>query len=142
MDDLEIGPGLVLPKGEIRFHYSRSSGPGGQNVNKVETRVQLRFALARSAVLTERQKSRITEAAGRRMTSEGDLLLSCDMHRERERNRQELYARLRRLILVALTPKKRRVKTRPTRGSNERRLREKRRRAEHKQQRRRPRREE
>ena len=136
--DLEIRPGLVIPGRELRFSYSRSSGPGGQNVQKVETRVQLRFALMTSEVLGDKQKARIAALAGRRMTAEGELIMACEIYRERERNRVELRARLRRLILQALRPRKKRVATKPTRASRERRLQEKQRRSHRKQERRRP----
>ena len=138
MSDLEIKPGMVIPARELQFAYSRSGGPGGQNVNKVETRVQLRFDLEASLVFNAGQKRRIAEAAGRRMTSEGQLLMSCDSYRERERNRAELLARFRRLVLSAIAPKKARKATKPTQGSKRRRLEGKKRRSAIKSSRRRP----
>lgn len=138
MSDLEVTSGLVIPARELEFAYSRSSGPGGQNVQKVETRVQLRWRLFASEACTRAQKAAIATAAGRRMTTAGDLILTCQMHRERERNRRELRARLRRLIRHALQPRKKRVRTNPPRAAKERRLREKRQRSQRKRDRRPP----
>lgn len=138
MADLEIRAGLVIPERELRYSYSRASGPGGQNVNKLETRVQLWFSLMQSEVFSDAEKARIARAAGRRMTAEGELLMACDQHRHRERNRDELLQRLRRLILQALQKQKKRIKTKPTKGSQRRRVEGKRRRAQHKANRQRP----
>jgi ribosome-associated protein len=135
-DDLEVLPGVVVPARELRFSFSRSGGPGGQNVNKVETRVQLRFAPAASSAFDERQRQRLLRLLAPRLTRDGELVLACDVHRERERNRAEVRGRLRLLLAQALTPPKKRVKTRPTRASKERRLEAKRRGSERKRARR------
>ena len=135
---LEVNARISIPDDEIVFIYSRSGGPGGQHVNKVETRAQLRFALFASKVLDAAQKARIANAAGRRLTAEGELLMVCGRHRQRARNREELLDRLRVFLLEALTPQKARKKTKPTRGSQRRRLAQKQRRGAIKRDRRRP----
>lgn len=136
---LYINDRITIPDDEIVFVYSRAGGPGGQHVNKVETRAQLRFALFKSRVFDDGQKARLAHAAGRRLTADGELLMSCGKHRERSRNRDDLLERLRAFVLEALAPKKVRKKTKPTRGSQQRRLASKQRRSDIKRDRKRPR---
>ncbi|HYM03138.1 MAG TPA: alternative ribosome rescue aminoacyl-tRNA hydrolase ArfB, partial [Stellaceae bacterium] len=117
-----ITPHIVLDERELEESYIRAGGPGGQNVNKVATAVQLRFNAAASPSLTEATRHRLAVLAGRRMTKEGVLVISAERHRTRERNRADALERLIDLIRrAAVVPKKRR-KTRPTAGSRERRL--------------------
>lgn len=102
--------------------FCAASGPGGQNVNKVATAVLLRFDVHRSRSLPEPVKRRLARLAGSRMTSEGELLIRAYRHRTLERNRQDARERLLTLIRRAATPEKRRLPTRPTLASKQRRL--------------------
>jgi ribosome-associated protein len=113
---------LVIPDRELDLSFVRSSGPGGQNVNKVATAVQLRFALAESAALSEQVKSRLRKLAGRRLTEDGAILIIARNHRSQEQNRREALDRLAGLIERALVVPRMRKATRPTRASRERRL--------------------
>jgi len=127
---IEITPSIKLDEQEIEFVFIRSPGPGGQNVNKVSSSVQLRFnALGSPSIPTEVQQ-RLTRLAGRRMTSEGILIIEARQFRSQERNRQAALARLVRLIQQAAEPPKPRHKTSPTRASVLRRLESKRKRSE------------
>jgi ribosome-associated protein len=107
----------VIPDDELSLSFVRSSGPGGQNVNKVATAVQLRFDLERSGVLAPAVKARLRALSGRRLTADGALLIIARNHRTQEHNRREAE-----LVRRALVTPKRRVATRPTRAARERRL--------------------
>jgi ribosome-associated protein len=119
---VEIAPGLDVPDGEIEIDYIRSPGPGGQNVNKVASAVQLRFDVARSSILDEWTRTRIATLAGRRLTRDGWLVLSAHRHRTQEANRRDAFERLAELIVQARVRPKARRATKPTRASKERRL--------------------
>ncbi len=107
---------------ECAFSATRSSGPGGQNVNKVNTRVELRFAVGGSTIFTEKEKGLIFTKLGNRINSEGELLLFSEEKRSQLANKQKVFERFVLLLKNALTPKKKRIKTRPTESSKQKRL--------------------
>jgi len=122
---LYITDAIILQDWELTESFMRASGPGGQNVNKVSSAVELRFEAATSPSLPLPVKNRLRRLAGRRWTTEGALVLQCDETRSQARNRDLVRERLKALIEQALTPPKRRIATRPTLGSIKRRLKEK-----------------
>ncbi len=126
---LEITPQLSIPDEEFEWTYVRSGGPGGQNVNKVASKAVLRWNLADTPSLSDEVKARFRAQQANRVTVEGEVVLSSQRYRDQERNRADCLEKLRELILAATVRPKVRRKTRPTRGSKERRLQEKRRRS-------------
>jgi ribosome-associated protein len=122
---LNITDKISIPESEITVEFVRSSGPGGQNVNKVETTVQLRFDILHSPSLPEEVKKRLTALAGRRVTSDGILMVTARRFRHQARNREDALERFIHLVQRAALPPKERRKTRPTKASKERRLLEK-----------------
>jgi ribosome-associated protein len=129
MPSLRITPAIEIDESEIEERFVQSSGPGGQNVNKVATAVQLRFNVAASPALSEPLKAKIATLAGRRMTSEGILVIDARRFRTQERTRADARDRLADLIRRAATPVAKRIPTRPTLASKTRRLEGKKRRS-------------
>jgi ribosome-associated protein len=127
---LEITPSLFIDERELTFEFIRASGPGGQNVNKVATSVQLRFDAARSLSLPQEVKSRLMKLAGRRVTSDGVLVIEAKKYRMQEQNRFDAIQRFSELVRKASEKPKPRRKTKPTKSSKEERLKNKRKRGE------------
>ena len=135
---IEITPTLSLDDSEVTLDFIRASGPGGQNVNKVATAVQLRFDLLSSSSLPVDVKERLVKLAGNRMTDEGILLIEAKRYRTQEQNRADAILRLAALIQKSLTAPKKRLATRPTLASKTERLQSKKRRGDVKKLRRSP----
>lgn len=120
--NLTVRPGLEIPDADLEVAFVRSAGPGGQNVNKVASAVQLRFALARNTTLRDDVKARLRQLAGQRVTDAGELLIISRESRSQEQNRRRAEERLLDLVRRALIVPKKRHATKPTRASKERRL--------------------
>jgi ribosome-associated protein len=135
---IRVNDELEIPSSEISFRYSRSSGPGGQNVNKVATKVTLLFDLQASRVLTDQHKELIEERLANRISSDGVLHVTSQRHRTRSANQKDVEARFAELLGRALEQRRRRKRTRAPSSAKRRRLENKRRRSEVKRLRRRP----
>ncbi len=122
MARLQVSPGLSIDEAELTERFVLASGPGGQNVNKVSTAVELRFDVRRSPSLSDGMKQRLVQIAGSRMTQDGVLVIDAQRFRTQPRNREDALARLFDMIREAELPPKRRRATRPTLGSQKRRL--------------------
>ena len=133
---IEITPSIQIDEQKLEFSFVHSSGPGGQNVNKVSSAVQLRFNVRKAHSLPVEVKQRLVRLAGRRMTSDEILIIEARQYRSQEKNRQAAQERLIRLIKQAVEPPKPRHKTKPTHASITRRLESKRKRGEIKRMRR------
>jgi ribosome-associated protein len=132
---LQITSAIAIPDEELEERFVRASGPGGQNVNKVSTAVELRYDAAQSDALPAPLKARLLARRDHRITAEGVVIIQAQRFRSQDRNREDARARLAALIQAVLKPPKPRIATKPTRGSEERRLTSKRERAGIKRQR-------
>ena len=130
MERIQITPTLALDLDELKFHFVRASGPGGQKVNKVATAAQLRFDVAHSPSLPDPLRNRLLELAGRRASAAGILILEARRFRSQERNRADALARLVRLLRLAAQPPRVRRATQPSASAKRLRLEEKHKRGE------------
>jgi ribosome-associated protein len=130
---LHITPDIAIPDEEFEWKFIRSSGPGGQNVNKVATAVQLRFLLPQNTSLPVAARNRLRSIAGQRINDDGTILISARSERSQDQNKRDALERLAALIQSALLEPKVRRKTRPTKASKERRIDTKKRRGSTKQ---------
>jgi len=133
---LVVNSRLKIPLREFEFTFSRSSGPGGQNVNKLNTKATLRWAVESSPSLTGGVRDRFLKKYRRRITSDGDILVVSQRFRDQGRNVADCLSKLREMLESVATAPKPRKKTRPSKASRERRLKEKRAKSERKQNRR------
>jgi len=129
-EGVELAPGVHAPQSALRWQFARSSGPGGQNVNKVNTKAEVWIPLESIRGLTDRARGRLARLAGRRLTGAGEIHVASDTERTQEGNRAAALGRLRELLIEAMHEPKRRRKTRPSKASRERRLQSKKHRSE------------
>ena len=132
---IQVDAARTIPAAELEVRATRSGGPGGQNVNRVATRVEVRFDLAQSSVFDAEEKRRIRTRLAGRVSAAGILRVVSQKHRSRSRNEEEARARLAELLRAALTVPRRRRRTKPTGSARERRLRDKKRRSARKRER-------
>lgn len=138
MDDLRVHRGLVIPAGELHASASRSGGPGGQHVNKSNTRVTLRWNIETSEVLSDRQRARLHSRLDHRLTQDGELILHAGRARSRARNLERARERLVEVVSDGLATTRARIATKASAGARKRRIQQKKRRSAIKSQRRRP----
>ena len=138
METLYVSPTLSIPLSELRFKFRRSSGPGGQNVNKLNTSAELQFDFVHSAVLSDEQRQQIAEKLTARLNSTGALSIQSERFRTQGRNRSDCLNKLAALLAEALKTQPKRTKTKPSRAAQARRLDSKRRHSDKKKSRRTP----
>jgi len=138
MSDLRVSRGLVIPAGELHATASRSSGPGGQHVNKSSTRVTLRWNIETSEVLSDRQRALLLSRLDHRLTRSGELVLHAGRARSRARNLENARERLAKIVSGGLATARKRIATQASAGARKRRVEQKKRRSSIKSQRRRP----
>lgn len=138
-NELRINRQIVIPLREIDFSFARSQGPGGQNVNKVNTKATLRWNPGNSQALPPAVYRRFVDAYKNRITVDGELLLHSQRFRDQGRNVADCLAKLQQMVLEVATPPKRRIATRPSKGSVKRRLQNKQAQSERKKRRQQPR---
>jgi ribosome-associated protein len=138
MKDLAVNDQLIIPAAELQVAFARSGGPGGQNVNKVESKVELRWNPAQSAVLGDADRDWLLERLAGRLTQAGDLLVTSTRTRDQAKNRDDAMTKMGAIVRAALERPKPRKRRQPSRAAKERRIQEKKRRAEVKQARRGP----
>jgi ribosome-associated protein len=129
-DGIELAPGVKVSEAALRFQYARSRGPGGQNVNKVNTKAEVWIAVTAIWGLTARAADRLRDIAGKRMTAAGEIHIAADSERSQEQNRLAVMDRLRTMVAAAVHEPKARRKTKPSRASRRRRVEAKRHRGE------------
>lgn len=129
---IELGPGVAVPKGALQYSFARSSGPGGQNVNKVNTKAELRVFVTALMGLDEAGQDRLRRLAGSRLTKEDEILITADDSRSQVTNRRMCLERLRELVTAAAKKPRRRRKKRISRAQKEKRLQGKREKSEKK----------
>ena len=129
-EPISVPDGPILPAEDLSWETMRASGPGGQHVNTTESRVRVRFALDATSVLSDAVKTRIRDRFPSQVTDAGELIVACGSHRSQHRNAKEAAERLAEMVHGCLRPPKKRRRTRPTRASKERRLKNKKRRGE------------
>jgi ribosome-associated protein len=119
---IEVAPNITLNESEIEFNFIRSPGPGGQNVNKVATAVQMRFNVMKSPSLSEDVRIRLIAILGKKITLQGEIIIKASRFRTQERNKEDALNRLIELLKQAASPPRKRKKTKPTFSSKQRRL--------------------
>lgn len=129
-DGIELAPGVSAAASALRWQFARSSGPGGQNVNKLNTKAELWVSVGAFSGLTDRAVGRLRKLAGKRLTAADEIHVAADSERTQEANRAAALRRIRELLIRAIHEPKPRRKTRPSRAARERRLESKRRRSE------------
>lgn len=135
---IQVNSQIAIPRREIEFSFVRSSGPGGQNVNKVASKAVLRWSVATTTAIPEHLKARLADQLGRRINDRGELVLASQRYRDQARNIEDCLLRFRELLAGAVKVRKKRKKTGIPRSSREARLKQKRSQGERKQSRRRP----
>ncbi|MGV3608167.1 MAG: alternative ribosome rescue aminoacyl-tRNA hydrolase ArfB [Planctomycetaceae bacterium] len=130
---LRISPNITIPDEELHFTFSRSAGPGGQNVNKVNSKATLHWNPSQSAVIPPGVLARFLAANSSKITTSGDIVISSQEYRDQPKNTQACLDKLKQMLCLVLVPPKRRKPTKPTKGSQVRRLAEKKSRSQVKQ---------